>query len=136
VRHRIDGVENVMGSNYADKLIGDDGPNRINASCGDDLVNGGGGSDTLIGGLGDDTFVFAPDFGNDTIRRFYADPAGGQDLLDISAFGISADEFTERVEIADIGAHTLVTIDGDASQTVLLERICNGGNVTKADFVL
>ena len=104
-----------MGSNYADKLIGDDGPNRINGGCGDDLVNGGGGPDTLIGGPGDDAFVFARGFGNDTIRRFDADLAGGQDLLDISAFGISADEFTERVEVADIGAHTLVTIDGDTS---------------------
>jgi Ca2+-binding RTX toxin-like protein len=132
----IDGVENVVGSDYADKLIGDDGANRINGGCGDDLVDGGGGSDILIGGPGADAFVFVPEFGIDTITRFDADPGGGQDLLGISAFRMSADEFAERVEIADIGAHTLVTIDGETGQTILLERISNAATVTRADFVL
>jgi Ca2+-binding RTX toxin-like protein len=130
------GVENVVGSNFADKLTGDNEANRIRGGNGSDVIDGGGGPDTLIGGLGSDAFVFEPGFGNDTIRHFDLDPIGGQDLLNISAFGISADEFMDRVMITDIGAHTLVMIDGDPAQTILLARVGSAGTVTKDDFVL
>src|SRR3954447_5338692 len=43
----ISGVENVIGSSFADVLTGDEGDNR---------VYGGGGADTMIGGGGSDRF--------------------------------------------------------------------------------
>lgn len=57
------GVENIIGSSFADTLIGDDGPNqmasrggsdKLNGGAGDDILFGAGGGDTLIGGPGDD----------------------------------------------------------------------------------
>ena len=39
----ISGVENVVGSDFADMLIGDEGDNRLDGGAGDDLLNGGGG---------------------------------------------------------------------------------------------
>jgi hypothetical protein len=40
------------------------------------------------------------------VEGFDANPAGGQDRLDISAFGIGSADFSMRVAIADVGADT------------------------------
>ena len=62
----ITGIEEVVGSNHADHLTGDDGDNRfwgregddtINGGAGDDEIHGQEGDDRLRGGVGDD-FVF------------------------------------------------------------------------------
>ena len=55
------------------------------------------GSASLTGGNGNDTFVFAAGFGNDLISDFDANPMGGQDLLELSGFGITAANFASRV---------------------------------------
>lgn len=81
-------------------------------------------------------FVFAAGFGNDRIVDFHATPSGGQDYLDISAFGITNATFGARVAIADVGADTLVTIDGNAAQTIRLVGIADATTVTQADFLL
>ncbi|MCK7481286.1 MAG: hypothetical protein M0C28_31950 [Candidatus Moduliflexus flocculans] len=45
----------------------------------------------MNGGAGNDIFVFAAGFGNDQIAGFDANLAGGgQDLLDISALGLTS----------------------------------------------
>jgi Ca2+-binding RTX toxin-like protein len=46
--------ENIQGSNDADTLVGNDGPNRIDGYYGDDVIIAGGGNDTLVGGYGHD----------------------------------------------------------------------------------
>jgi len=123
----ISGVENVVGSDFADILIGDEGDNRLEGGAGDDLLDGSGGADT---------FVFAPEFGNDRVENFDADPAGGQDFLDISAFGITADDFCRHVTVTGIGADALVTINSDPNQTILLAGVGNVATITQQDFVL
>jgi hypothetical protein len=40
------------------------------------------------------------------------------------------------VTIADVGADTLVTIDGNSAQTILLIGISEATAVTQADFLL
>ena len=99
-------------------------------------MEGGGRKDDMTGGAGTDTFMFAPGFGDDRIDDFDANPAGGQDFIDISAFGITGANFAARVKIFDIGADTLVVIDGDFNQTIRLVGIGNAGTVTQADFLL
>jgi hypothetical protein len=131
----LGGVENVVGSAFADTIVGDAGDNGIRGGAGDDRLDGGGGADTLTGGEGDDRFVFAPGFGQDRIEEFDAQPAGGQDLLDVSAFGIAEADFAPRLTIADLGPDTLVTIDGDPAQTILLSGVGHAA-VTRQDFVL
>ena len=70
------------------------------------------------------------------VKDFDANPARGQDFLDISAFGITAGNFTDRVTIADIGKDTLVTIDNDPGQTIRLTGIGHATSITEQDFVL
>ena len=45
-------------------------------------------------------------------------------------------DFDNRVDIADVGADTLVTIDGDPGQTIRLVGIGKATTVTEADFLL
>ncbi|WP_457421253.1 beta strand repeat-containing protein [Roseateles sp. P5_E7] len=54
----IDGIENLIGSNFADSLKGDAGDNRLDGGSGDDLLDGGAGADQLIGGAGNDTATY------------------------------------------------------------------------------
>ncbi|QUT08262.1 hypothetical protein KFK14_13940 [Sphingobium phenoxybenzoativorans] len=49
------GVENLLGTDYADTLTGDSGANRLDGGNGDDILRGGAGADTLVGGSGIDT---------------------------------------------------------------------------------
>ena len=131
----------VTGGNSAaevDVLNGGGGADTLLGLAGIDSVNGGGGADTLIGGAGndimngnadDDTFVFAAGFGNDVINSFDANPGGGgQDLLDISAYGYTAADVGATtafaVQVQDLGSNTLITIDTD---TILLIGVNGSG---------
>lgn len=111
------------------------GVDSLNGDAGIDTLVGGAGNDTMNGGAGNDFFVFAPGFGNDVVNGFDANPAGGQDLLDISAYGFTAASFAANVTIADLGADTLVTIGDD---TILLNGVNGvGANIiTIQDFLL
>jgi Ca2+-binding RTX toxin-like protein len=134
-------VENVIYTgDYAGiaqfAMEGSGGANSLTGGSGVDVLNGRGGDDILTGGGGNDRFVFAPGFGQDRIEDFDANPAGGQDIIDLTAFDITADEFAGRVAIADVGADTLVTIDADPQQTILLAGIGNAAAITQQDFVL
>jgi Ca2+-binding RTX toxin-like protein len=132
----ISGFANLQGGAGSDSLTGDSAANKIVGGDGDDTIAGLGGNDTLTGGLGNDTFVYAAGAGSDTIADFDADATGGQDLLDITGFGINAGDFGARVSIVDAGSQTIVTIDG--SVVITLQGVDgNGANIiTQADFLL
>jgi Ca2+-binding RTX toxin-like protein len=48
---------NVLGTETADKIVGNVQNNNLQGNSGNDLLNGVGGKDTLLGGAGSDTFV-------------------------------------------------------------------------------
>lgn len=116
----------LFGAGGTDTLNGSDGNDLLDGGDGNDTINGGDDNDTIIGGAGNDTIdvgggfntvVYnAAGFGGDIINSF--DSVGGtaanQDLINISALGITAANFAQRVTIADIedGAtdDTLITI--------------------------
>ncbi|MGE0038763.1 MAG: M10 family metallopeptidase C-terminal domain-containing protein, partial [Xanthobacteraceae bacterium] len=139
----LSSIENAIGGSGNDVITGSGGDNRLDGSDGSDTINAGGGNDIVIGGAGNDTmngqggndiFVFAAGFGNDTILQFDTDPVGGQDRLDISAFGITGATFAARVTIAAVGGDTLITVDGNAAQTILLVGI-DFRTVSQQDFL-
>src|SRR5439155_21889684 len=55
-------IENVIGTNGNDAIIGDDQANKLEGRNGNDVIDGGLNNDTLDGGFGNDTLV-----GNDGI---------------------------------------------------------------------
>jgi Ca2+-binding RTX toxin-like protein len=76
-------IENLVGSQYHDKLIGNAGDNTLNGGLGDDRLSGNEGKDVLIGGFGNDqltggsdadTFVFA--------TRSYGQQSGTDVIMD------------------------------------------------------
>ena len=83
------GNDNISGGGGVDTLFGGAGIDTLSGGAGNDILIGGAGNDIMNGNAGLDTFVFADGFGNDTIRGFDANVIGGQDLLDIWAFGIT-----------------------------------------------
>lgn len=50
----LQGIENLLGSNFNDTLTGDAAANDLNGGTGNDTLNGGAGNDTLNGGAGID----------------------------------------------------------------------------------
>ena len=51
----LTGIENLIGSDHDDVLVGDLNNNELNGGIGDDTLIGGLGDDTLLGGAGADT---------------------------------------------------------------------------------
>ena len=66
-------IENLIGSEFDDILSGD---NQAN------IITGLSGNDTLSGGGGNDTYVFAGEWGDDTVVET---AGGGSDALDFTA---------------------------------------------------
>ncbi len=128
----------VTGNNIANIINGGSGNDTINTLRGNDVINGGAGNDVMDGGLGNDTFGFYQDalgFGNDIIKGFDANAAGGQDMLDITGLQIYADTFASSVSITNNGVDTLVTIGTDTIQLIGVNGI--GANaITQQDFLL
>ena len=83
----LSGIEQLIGSGFADTLTGNAGANMLWGMGGGDVLTGGGGADVLKGGAGTDRFIYAAladsavsAAGKDTIRDFSAG-----DKIDLSA---------------------------------------------------
>ena len=79
----LSGIENVVGSAFADTLTGDAGGNRLFGMGGNDVIDGRGGRNVLDGGDGDDLVIGGDDedniaggTGNDIIYAL-----GGNDVI-------------------------------------------------------
>lgn len=147
---QLAGIENVTGGAGNDTITGDGNANTLIGGAGADTLNGGGGADTLSGGDGNDilnggagndalngnggqnTFVFSGAWGRDTITGFDANPAGGQDLLDIRATGITAATFASQVSMVNQGGNVVITIGG---QQIVLAGVTTAA-INQTDFIL
>ncbi len=131
------GVGSLNGGNNADIVLGFNGTDTLNGNGGADVLVGGAGTDTMNGGAGNDTFVFGAGFGTDTITAgFDADAGGGQDVLALaSSLGINAANFAAHVTITDLGADTLVTIDGVSTITLIGVNGVGNNVITIDDFI-
>jgi Ca2+-binding RTX toxin-like protein len=66
-------IENLTGSNNADRLTGNTAANVLSGGAGNDTIAGGAGNDRLTGGTGNDQFIFNTTLGStniDTITDF------------------------------------------------------------------
>tara|TARA_Y100000815_G_scaffold245225_1_gene243963 strand:+ start:307 stop:1692 length:1386 start_codon:yes stop_codon:yes gene_type:complete len=137
-RDILKGFENAMGSDFNDRIYGDNGNNRLigldgadklfglngqdtlEGAAGRDVLDGGNGDDLLIGGAQFDKFVFSGRFGNDTIADFQT--AGQGERIDLSG--------VNRIKsFRDLKNNHLSEVDGDA---VISD---NNGNTITLDGV-
>jgi Ca2+-binding RTX toxin-like protein len=129
------GSNTLNGNGGADTLIGGTGIDTLSGGGGGDVLIGGAGDDAMNGGTGADRFVFASGFGNDAVSDFDANPNGGQDLIDISAMGITAADFASRVTIVDLGPDTQITIDGNMITLFGVNGV-GANSMQMSDFIL
>ena len=122
-------IEAVGGTQGDDTLLGDDNDNYLGGNEGSDLLDGRGGNDYLVGGAGNDTFVFAGQFGYDTIEDF---AAGNGDQIQFSGtpFGSFHDIMANASEDG-----SGVFIDAGAGQGVELAGL-HLGQLSSADFLI
>lgn len=133
------GDDLLLGGSGDDILDGGAGNDTLDGGLGNDRVTGGAGNDSMDASQGNDIFVFGASgesFGNDRISGFDANPAGGQDLLNIVYFNLTAATFDSRVVISDAGNDTLVTINGTDGGSITLVGVATHTTVTIADFQL
>jgi Ca2+-binding RTX toxin-like protein len=132
----LSGIENVVGSDFNDKLTGDDGVNRLNGGNGDDILRGGNGNDILVGGAGADEL----DGGNgdrDAADYSYAGGGVGVDLSGTGFAGEAAGDTYIGIEYV-YGSQFDDTITGDNAVNRLVGHDGNdtingaGGN----DYIL
>ena len=112
----------------------------LDGGAGNDTLLGSSHDDVLIGGAGND-FIDLSFGGNDLIRLlagsgsdyvsgFDADPAGGQDRIDLAGRGFTAASIGSGIVITTAGANTLIAIGTD---TVTLAGV-SSTNVDATDF--
>ncbi len=160
---RFVSIENVLGSNGADRITGDDGANVLNGRSGNDLLSGAGGNDTILGGNGNDTLVGGVGAdnltgGNNADRFVFAAAAhlglaGGADRitdfqtgLDVIALNalnltwIDTGAFTgtgAELRVNLVGAHSQLQLDldGDGLRDADI-LVLNQTGLSAADFLL
>ncbi len=123
-------IENLGGSQYNDKLIGNAVNNLLIGYGGNDTLSGGKGQDTLTGGGGVDRFVFntAPGAGNlDTLTDFHS----GQDIIVLSAgvFTAYAGQVGQTVGLS-------ATLSYDAGTGLLVYDADGAGALAAIDIAL
>ncbi len=117
---QLESIENVIGSNLDDTLVGDsnrnllfgeDGNDSIDGDEGDDELRGNSGDDTLIGGLGSDILIGGT--GDDTLD-------GGIDLDWIS--------YTDSTALVPDTVNGGESVEGyGVDVTILSQDTVNGG---------
>jgi Ca2+-binding RTX toxin-like protein len=121
-------VENIIGSNFGDRLVTSNANGRIDAGLGADNIsglngadtlNGGAGNDTMSGGAGNDTFIFATGSGADRITDM-VEGAGVADVINLQGFGASFDTFGEVIAAAtQVGGDVVFNFGSGNTLTVV-----------------
>ena len=105
-------IENIEGSAYGDRLIGNGKANLIKGLAGNDIINGKGGNDTIKAAGGNDTVNGGP--GDDTING-----GPGTDTLT----GDAGNDTCTNGEATDCenrpGSQSAITPDGTETTTTL-----------------
>ena len=109
-------IENLEGSEYGDKLLGDSKSNVLIGNAGDDTLSGGAGDDTLIGGVGADQL----DGGEGIDLVSYSDAVVGV-TASLETGGTRGDADGDRYSGIEnlLGSRYSDSLSGDAAANVL-----------------
>ncbi|SBW81126.1 hypothetical protein PVE_R1G3244 [Pseudomonas veronii 1YdBTEX2] len=111
-------IENLIGSQFndklsgnglANKLFGGTGADQLEGRSGDDILSGGDNSDILIGGLGNDTYLF--ERGGDFDQIIENDASAGNTDTLVFAAGIASNQLWFRRETNDLHVSIIGTTD-------------------------
>ena len=122
------GMDTLNGEAGADMLMGGAGDDTLSGGPGTDTLTGGAGSDDLSGGTEADTFVFSTaDSGDsDAILDFGGDAATPSDMIDLSAFGLTADQVKGAITLrgnATDGAYIVIDLEEFGGGRITVDNI-------------
>ncbi|MES3025321.1 MAG: calcium-binding protein, partial [Pseudomonadota bacterium] len=117
----LSGIENLVGTAFADTLGGDSGANVLAGGAGDDVLDGGAGDDAMLGGDGADTY-HVRQAGDTVVETNTANSAAETDLV-FSHLGFYA--LAENVENGRIVSASGASITGNALDNTLYAGIGN-----------
>jgi hypothetical protein len=128
----LTGVANIngTGNGLANTIVGNGSDNKLNGAGGNDRLEGGGGNDTLNDKAGFDTFVFAGNFGNDTVIGFVGKGAAQGDTIEFDD-AIFANFAAVLAATTDLGNDLLIT---HANGTVTLKAVKDVSLLDASDF--
>ena len=150
----LTGIENVIGTEFADTITGNSADNELDGRDGNDILDGGQGSDTLIGGDGIDTaqFIAGGTFNFPRVEASLAD--GEATVFRNFRSGLGFTTVTETDTLSGIenltgstGADKLTgnsganTLDGGGSGDILAglggaDKLIGGDGSDTADYTL
>jgi Ca2+-binding RTX toxin-like protein len=115
------------GADLGDVIEGGEGDDLVFGNEGADTIAGGAGADTIDGGGGSDIFRYdSPLDGGDVIRNFDANPAGGQDVVDLDglfdSLGVAGADRAARVQVEGGGGGVQLNVDVDGNAANGAER--------------
>ena len=146
----ITDIEDIVGSEYGDFLVGDDNANWLSGNAGDDELRGGGGYDWLQGNAGDDRLsggrdndVLEGGAGNDWLDGGAGDDrlsgGGGHDVF-IFDFGYGDDiitDFTDGDDVIYLSVFGLSGFDelvvSSDPDGVTIDLMANGGGTIRLE---
>ena len=136
----LTGIEEVLGSVFADKMSGSadsdsfyggNGKDTLKGLAGDDTLRGENGADKLFGGAGDD--ILAGDSGGDTLKGGKGDDiligSRGNDTLnggsgeDMAYYGFEVSEGGEHGVEVDLAAGTATDAFGNTDTLIGIENV-------------
>ena len=130
-------VENVTGSDFADRLIGDDLDNLLDGRAGNDTLIGGAGADTLLGGEGIDVADYSASGAGVTVDLSAGTGSGGDADGDIlsEVENVTGSDFADRL----IGDDLDNLLDGRAGNDTLIggagaDTLLGGEGIDVADY--
>ncbi|MFO1035665.1 MAG: M10 family metallopeptidase C-terminal domain-containing protein [Geminicoccaceae bacterium] len=158
----LDGIENVLGSNFGDLIRGSAFANVLQGRGGADILYGDPGddpawqwsADTLTGGTGADRFAYdwwqqSTPGARDTITDFEGAGVAGGDRIDLAAVyagtlafrGTGAFTGVGQVHVTDSGPDTLIEVNltGDAAPEMAIlaqDGTATASQWTAGDFIL
>jgi Ca2+-binding RTX toxin-like protein len=100
-------IENLTGSNYNDRLIGNSEANVLTGGTGNDILYGGGGADYMIGGNGKDYIYCGTENDGDVLE--YSNTAESQGSGRDVVFNFNSANV--RIDLSRIDANTSVAGD-------------------------
>jgi Ca2+-binding RTX toxin-like protein len=123
------GIENAVGSAYADSLFGSDASNWMQGGAGNDTLEGRGGNDVIDGGDGRDTAVYAA-----SRAAFGIDKGANGITVASGATGVDTLVNVERVAFSD--AKVALDLDGNAGTVAkLIGAVFGADAVHNAQYV-
>ncbi|WP_295882586.1 calcium-binding protein [uncultured Thiohalocapsa sp.] len=115
----ISGFRHIIGSDFADRLIGDAAANTLQGRDGDDRLTGGAGSDSLVGGSGADVVVAARDADMTLANTSLTIGTEGTDSLSgITAAELTGGDGANVLDAAGFSGET--TLTGGAGNDTLI----------------